>query len=166
MLRRTKVDKNDELGLPPRHVITRRTYFDDEENDFYRALFSGLLVPVVLLLSAHLFLCAEATTKFQAFVNAGTVLKNYAHIFQLLMRMRQAVNHPWFVTASELSDEKDICGICHEEAEDAIASGCKHVFCREEVKLYLASSVTDSTPCPVCYKPLTIDLGQPAIDST
>lgn len=57
----------------------------------------------------------------------------------------------------------DICGICHEEAEDAITSGCKHVFCREDMKLYLQSSYTASTLCPVCFKPLSVDLTQPAL---
>jgi SNF2 family DNA or RNA helicase len=41
MLRRTKEDKNDELGLPPRAVLTRRDFFSSEEEDFYEALYSG-----------------------------------------------------------------------------------------------------------------------------
>lgn len=40
-----------------------------------------------------------------AYVRAGTVLNNYAHIFELLMRMRQSVNHPWLVTHRSASSD-------------------------------------------------------------
>jgi DNA repair protein RAD16 len=33
-------------------------------------------------------------------VTQGTVVNNYAHIFDLLIRLRQAVNHPWLVEYS------------------------------------------------------------------
>eukprot|EP01147_Barroeca_monosierra_P007540 gene7540-9823_t len=149
MLRRTKVDRGSELGLPPRIVHTRRDLFTQEEEDFYEALFS------------------ESKTKFQSFVRAGTVLNNYAHIFELLMRMRQSVNHPWLVThRTGSAEDKDVCGICHEIAEDAIISACKHVFCREEIQLYLSSSCADVPVCPVCFQPLTIDLTQPTLERT
>ena len=41
MLRRTKVSRGDELGLPPRIVYTRRDLFSPEEEDVYEALYSG-----------------------------------------------------------------------------------------------------------------------------
>ena len=89
MLRRTKVDKVDELGLPPRVMHTRRDLFNDQvdglagrsvcvaagrlnhrkfgrrcqEEDFYRSLY------------------ANTSTAFAAYVRAGTVLNHYAHIF-------------------------------------------------------------------------------------
>ncbi|EGD73108.1 nucleotide excision repair protein [Salpingoeca rosetta] len=147
MLRRTKVDRGSELGLPPRIIHTRRDLFTHEEEDFYEALFS------------------ESKTRFQSFVRAGTVLNNYAHIFELLMRMRQSVNHPWLVTHRvDSKDDKDVCGICHEFAEDPIMSGCKHTFCREEVELYISSSCAEVPVCPVCFQPLSIDLTQPTIE--
>lgn len=109
---------------------------------------------------------ADVRTKFFGYVNAGTVLRNYAHIFELLMRMRQSACHPWLITHKQSSgNEIDICGICHEEAEDAIMSECKHVFCREDAKLYISSNCASATACPVCFRPLSIDLLQPAIDS-
>ena len=94
------------------------------------------------------------------------MLNNYAHIFELLMRMRQSVNHPWLVThRGESKHDKDACGICYEVAEDPIISDCKHVFCREDMNLYLASSPEGQSPsCPVCFRPLSIDLTQPALE--
>ena len=40
MLRRTKVERADDLGLPPRTVIVRRDYFSEEEKELYLSLFS------------------------------------------------------------------------------------------------------------------------------
>jgi SNF2 family DNA or RNA helicase len=37
---------------------------------------------------------------FGAYVESGTVLNNYAHIFDLLIRLRQAVCHPYLVVHS------------------------------------------------------------------
>ncbi len=31
------------------------------------------------------------------FVDEGTILNNYAHVFDLLLRLRQAVDHPFLV---------------------------------------------------------------------
>lgn len=40
MLRRTKVQCADDLGLPPRKVVVRRDYFSAEEEEVYRSLFT------------------------------------------------------------------------------------------------------------------------------
>ncbi len=56
------------------------------------------------------------------------------------MRLRQAVNHPWLVTHRAEGGDAHVCGICHEPAEDAIMAACKHVFCREDMRLYLESA--------------------------
>ena len=93
------------------------------------------------------------------------MLNNYAHIFELLMRMRQSVNHPWLVThRRDSKNDRDVCGICHEQAEDAILTACKHVFCREEISLYVTSDVSEHPVCPVCFRELSVDLTQPPIE--
>lgn len=145
MLRRTKTGRGDELGLPPRVVTTRRDLFSPEEEDVYEALYSA------------------SRTKFVGYVQAGTLLNNYAHIFELLMRMRLAANHPWLVTLRAAPTETAaICVVCRDEAEDAIVSSCKHVFCRQDAALYL-SSCAGTPQCPSCFRPLTIDLTQPTM---
>jgi DNA repair protein RAD16 len=106
--------------------------------------------------------------------------------------MRLAANHPDLVVTKLKKLEKGtlVCGICQEEAEDAIQSKCKHVFCREDVKQYISSAPLrgeDSDEfgaaifgmrtkgkggkktgpgllCPVCFKELTIDLSQPSVN--
>lgn len=44
--------------------------------------------------------------RFNNFVEEGTVLSNYAHVFDLLLRLRQASNHPYLVLHSR-DNEKD-----------------------------------------------------------
>jgi SNF2 family DNA or RNA helicase len=38
--------------------------------------------------------------QFNTFVDTGVLLNNYAHVFDLLIRLRQAVNHPYMVVHS------------------------------------------------------------------
>ena len=79
------------VSLPPRLVKLRTFYFREEEDDFYQSLWS------------------QSKTKFNAYVQAGSVLKNYAHILELLLRLRQSCNHPYLVlnnkrTTSDISN--------------------------------------------------------------
>ncbi|KXS14988.1 hypothetical protein M427DRAFT_123923 [Gonapodya prolifera JEL478] len=147
MLRRTKTQKAADLGLPPKVVVVRRDYFGEEEEDLYNSLYG------------------DAKRKFDTYVAEDTVLNHYANIFELLMKMRQAANHPDLVTkkglvASEAAAKSLVCGICSEPAEDAIISKCKHTFCREDAREYIESAVEETPKCPVCFRPLTIDLSQ------
>ncbi|GAB4813783.1 hypothetical protein N2152v2_000829 [Parachlorella kessleri] len=85
LLRRTKVQQADVLALPPRTVVLRRERFDATETDFYEALYTQ---------------ASLSQAQFGAYVDAGTVLNNYAHVFDLLIRLRQAVNHPYLIIYS------------------------------------------------------------------
>jgi len=58
MLRRTKIQRADDLGLPPRTVIVRRDYFSPEEKELYLSLFS------------------DAKREFSTYVDAGTLLNS------------------------------------------------------------------------------------------
>ena len=42
MLRRTKVERADDLGLPPRIVEVRKDYFTEEEEELYKSLFQDV----------------------------------------------------------------------------------------------------------------------------
>ena len=62
MLRRTKIQRADDLGLPPRTVIIRRDYFSPEEAELYKSLFT------------------DAKRQFSTYVDSGTVLNStYSH---------------------------------------------------------------------------------------
>ena len=56
MLRRTKIQRSDDLGLPPRTVVLRRDHFSPEEKELYLSLFS------------------DAKRQFSTYVDTGTLL--------------------------------------------------------------------------------------------
>ncbi|KAF8508824.1 SNF2 family N-terminal domain-containing protein [Gautieria morchelliformis] len=154
MLRRTKIERADDLGLPPRTVIVRRDYFSEEEKELYLSLFS------------------DAKRQFSTYVDSGTLLNNYSNIFSLITRMRQMACHPDLVLRSKTNvgkltedlGETAVCRICQDIAEDAIQSRCRHIFDRECIKQYLTTAVEVTPACPVCHLPLSIDLESPALE--
>lgn len=111
MLRRTKEEKAADLNLPPRIIHMRHEELNTEENDFYEALYT------------------QSQTRFDSFVSEGTILNNYAHVFDLLLRLRQAVNHPYLVLYAKdrhLQESGiDWCSLCKEPADDPVISKCK-----------------------------------------
>lgn len=155
MLRRTKVERADDLGLPPRVVEIRRDCFNAEEKDLYLSLYS------------------DSKRQFNAYVAEGVVLNNYANIFTLITRMRQLADHPDLVLkrigANSVADEVEgviMCQLCNEEAEEPIEAKCRHRFCRMCVLEYVESfsGAEKSLQCPVCHIGLSIDLQQPALE--
>lgn len=59
-------------GRGGRTVTLRKDRFDASEQDFYEALYT------------------QSQAQFGEYITAGTVLNNYAHVFELLIRLRQA----------------------------------------------------------------------------
>ncbi|GAA5886543.1 hypothetical protein JCM5296_005323 [Sporobolomyces johnsonii] len=158
MLRRTKVERADDLGLPPRVVNVRRDYFTEEEEELYQSLFK------------------DVKRKFNTYAHEGTVLNNYSNIFTLITRMRQMADHPDLViksktaqpvqhAAADVPQEILTCRLCLDEAEDAVKTACRHIFCRECVRQYLETAVEHRPECPACHSPLTVDLDQDAIET-
>ena len=76
LMRRTKASRAEDLVLPPRIVDIKYVQLHPTEEDFYSSLYT------------------QGRTEFDSYVEEGTLLNNYAHIFDLLMRMRQTVDHP------------------------------------------------------------------------
>lgn len=155
MLRRTKMERADDLGLPPKLVEVRYDLFNPEEKDLYQSLYS------------------DVNRQFNDYVEEGVVLNNYANIFTLITRMRQLADHPDLVL-KRLSNRKVagyeaiVCELCDDEAEDAIESKCHHKFCRLCIKEYIESfdsyDSKNKLECPVCHIGLSIDLNAPALE--
>jgi hypothetical protein len=57
-----KIQRADDLGLPPRTVIIRRDYFNPEEKELYLSLFS------------------DAKRQFSTYVDQGTILNSMRHV--------------------------------------------------------------------------------------
>ncbi|BFI40676.1 DNA repair protein RAD16 [Marchantia polymorpha subsp. ruderalis] len=151
LLRRTKTERAADLSLPPRTISLRRDVFDDREKDFYEALYS------------------ESQLQFNTYVHSGTLLNNYAHIFDLLIRLRQAVNHPYLVVYSAASSaaapqfdgrvQDPMCGICYDPAEDLVSTGCQHHFCRICMEEHMEAGLESKRlQCPTCHIALSVDM--------
>ncbi|KAK9478294.1 SNF2 family N-terminal domain-containing protein [Lipomyces japonicus] len=153
LLRRTKVERADDLGLPPRIVDVRRDRFNEEEEDLYQSIYS------------------DGKRRFNSYVSQGVVLNNYANIFTLITRMRQMADHPDLVLRRHGATEDDtnfVCKLCDDEAQEAIRAKCHHVFCRlcitEYVEGYDSLDTDEVLNCPVCHVALVIDLTAPALE--
>ncbi|CAL5211710.1 unnamed protein product [Lathyrus oleraceus] len=150
VLRRTKVGRAADLALPPRIVSLRRDSLDTKEQDYYESLYS------------------ESQAQFNTYVQENTLTNNYAHIFDLLTRLRQAVDHPYLVvyspTAAALKGGNLVsngnveveCGLCHDAVEDPVVTSCEHTFCKGCLIDFSAS--LGQVSCPSCSKLLTVDL--------
>ncbi|KAG8736436.1 hypothetical protein FRC10_009318 [Ceratobasidium sp. 414] len=83
MLRRTKdmtIDGAPLISLPGRTVNTVYCEFDEDELAFYKALEQ------------------KTSLTLNKFVRAGTVMSNYTSVLLLLLRLRQACDHPSLVS--------------------------------------------------------------------
>lgn len=85
MLRRSKsqeINGSRLLSLPPKTIEVVRLKFSQDEQDVYDSLFR------------------ESSTKFNTYIEKGTVLANYQRVVALLLRLRQACNHPYIAINS------------------------------------------------------------------
>ncbi|KAL8144665.1 hypothetical protein AgCh_003020 [Apium graveolens] len=115
LLRRTKMGRSADLALPPKMVLLRRDSLDIFEESYYTALYN------------------ESRAQFNIYVAEDNVGNNYAHISDLLTRLRQAVDHPYLVLFSKAAKSRNlnevldanngelICGLCNGSAEDPLS---------------------------------------------
>ncbi|KAI4358040.1 hypothetical protein L6164_001950 [Bauhinia variegata] len=156
MLRRTKgtiIDGEPIIQLPPKTIRLNKVDFSFEERAFYKKLE------------------ADSRSQFKAYAAAGTVNQNYANILLMLLRLRQACDHPLLVKDYDsdpvgknsvemahrlprdmlinlfncLETTFAICQVCNDPPEDAVVTMCGHVFCYQCVSEYLTG---DDNTCP------------------
>lgn len=152
MLRRTKAERSEELRMPPMTVMKRVVALTEAERDMYDSLYK------------------RSASKFDTFVKKGTMLHNYAHIFQLLSRLRQALDHPYLVTRSlgedvvvgRLSAAAHVCAVCQDDAaprRSVVVEPCKHAFHAGCLQQYVDGAPEGSKlSCPACFVPITFDV--------
>ncbi|XP_042045789.1 helicase-like transcription factor CHR28 [Salvia splendens] len=168
MLRRTKgdlIDGKPIINLPPKKVHLTRVDFSLEERAFYEKLEF------------------DSRKQFKAYAAAGTVSQNYANILLMLLRLRQACDHP--LLAKGLSSDpvgKDssemakilprellvnllkpleaslaICLVCRDPPENAVVTMCGHVFCYQCVSDHLTGE-DNTCPAHQCKEQLGADV--------
>ncbi|XP_057804348.1 helicase-like transcription factor CHR28 isoform X2 [Salvia miltiorrhiza] len=168
MLRRTKGDKIDDkpiINLPPKKVHLTRVEFSLEERAFYEKLEF------------------DSRKQFKAYAAAGTVSQNYANILLMLLRLRQACDHPLLVKGlssdpvgkdssemakmlprellvnllKQLETSLAICLVCRDPPENAVVTMCGHVFCFQCVSDHLTGE-DNTCPAHQCKEQLGADV--------
>ncbi|KAF9931703.1 DNA helicase rad5 [Mortierella antarctica] len=147
VLRRTKMTKDENgnpiVQLPGKTIEIEYLKFSEQENDIYQALFK------------------DGKTKFNHYCRAGTVLRHYASIFQLLMRMRQVCDHPLLVVGRNKPTDSSETGLdikdgpVHlEELMAKFSNGgdqSESLF-GASVLQNLMSTTGEVPECPVCFE--------------
>ncbi|KAL1223674.1 Helicase-like transcription factor CHR28 [Cardamine amara subsp. amara] len=168
MLRRTKgtlLDGQPIINLPPKTINLSKADFSVVEWSFYRKL------------ELH------SRLQFEAYAAEGTLHEHFAYLIQMLLRLRQACNHPHLVKGydhsvaiSEMSEHdvkrvpreylitllnllkssSTICSVCNVSPEDPVVTLCGHVFCYDCVSENING---DDKTCPAlkCNKELKPD---------
>uniref|UniRef100_A0A0D9ZR51 Uncharacterized protein n=1 Tax=Oryza glumipatula TaxID=40148 RepID=A0A0D9ZR51_9ORYZ len=165
LLRRTKetlIDGEPIIKLPPKTIQLSKIDFSKEERTFYMMLEEG------------------SREKFKEYASAGTIRENYANILVLLLRLRQACDHPLLLKGKEkdlidtgsvevakklpketvinllgqLEGDYAICSRCSDPPEDVVVATCGHVFCYQCVHKSLTSD-ENVCPSPSCGKKLS-----------
>jgi SNF2 family DNA or RNA helicase len=158
MLRRTKADVAADINLPALSIVVQKVSLKPSELDFYESIYK------------------QTQVKFDDFCLKGTLLHNYAHIFDLLARLRQTCDHPYLVSLGNVKGARasiptkhtnasaagDLCGLCQDvvEASTAAVAGCKHVCHSSCITEYTEQVATTKIGCPVCFKPLSVTLAE------
>ncbi|KAG2645036.1 hypothetical protein PVAP13_2KG394400 [Panicum virgatum] len=167
LLRRTKetlIDGVPIINLPPKTINLNKVDFSHEERSFY------------------LTLEERSRQQFKAFAVAGTLKQNYANILLMLLRLRQACDHPLLVKGNQSEYVGDgsiemakqlpkevvidllakvevgsaLCTLCNDPPEDAVVTICGHVFCYQCIHERIT---TDENMCPApnCSKTLSLE---------
>jgi len=162
MLRRTKEERQADLQLPGIKIMIRKDALSKQERDFYTSLYM------------------QSCVRFDTYIQSGTVLHNYAHIFDLLTSLRRAVDHPYLIvhgggqSKHALPGGKKItpkfgvvCGLCQDDVledgeETKRTAKCGHSFHDDCIRAFIADSPKakrGGVGCPVCFANLSVDLG-------
>jgi len=113
------------VDLPPRTIAIREIDFDEAEKDFYRALEE------------------RTVTMFDTYVKRGWKA-NYMHILVLLLKLRQACDHPLLLKEAREQNEPDRDGVRTLTRDELLgALGADRVRALEK-------DIEDEANCPIC----------------
>jgi SNF2 family DNA or RNA helicase len=149
--KKTTIDASGKpiVSLPPATIKTIELEFSETERDFYLAVYR------------------RCKTKFDEFVSSGRALHNYATILELLLRMRQACDHPYLcLSRSDVGsfESRDFDRIAshlvgkkvagQEKVGGAVASASSpNTFV--QAQLDLIAQEDEEQECPICMEPMS-----------
>lgn len=133
-LRRKKSTKDSEgkaiVQLTKKDVEIVSLTPSEEERDFYASLHK------------------ESKRRFDTFVAQGKALANYASVLELLLRLRQACDHPYLVTAAAPSKDSALLKDRDKIYKKFVNSGSSQGFVENILKEAEAGML--SRECPLC----------------
>ena len=166
MLRRTKQSKIEGqpiIELPPREQKPTQVAFNAQERALYKKLDD------------------DSKAFLQRQKKSG--VHNYVNMLCLLLKLRQACNHPWLVkgygprqdppTAAQVAavgrlreedrarmlfavqEGRAECPLCSDVVNNPVISKCNHMFCRECVDQAMQKEEGAKLPCPCCQQELS-----------
>lgn len=135
-LRRRKSTKDSQgraiICLPKKHVEIVSLIPSPEERDFYAALHD------------------RTKTQFDTFVREGKVMKNYASILELLLRLRQACDHPYLVFAAAPSKDSVVMKDKDKLFKQFLQAGSSSQFIEKIFHDAESGTLQKSKECPLC----------------
>jgi len=135
ILRRTKSTVNPRTGepllrLPAKHVHVQHLELSPAERDFYDTLWR------------------KAKTEFDTFVEKGEVLSKYTCILQLIMKLRQALCHPFLVFARAGSKDEDLESLERRYLEEVSGQDVSETFVASLLQEIRNGELSD---CAICF---------------
>ena len=137
MLRRTKDTRNAHgeplVQLPPRVNKIIQIELAPEEKDFYRALFW------------------QTKLEFDKFEKSNQVMYNMTHILQLLMRLRQALCHPFLCKTALLADAQSEESVPLQDLLEKFAQNAKPcAYIADVIENLNQPGKIQNLDCPIC----------------
>ncbi|KAF9220758.1 hypothetical protein BS17DRAFT_786466 [Gyrodon lividus] len=156
LLRRRKdslLDGKKLIELPAKHVDLEKLTFSQEERDIYQMVE------------------AKSQARFNRFLRAGTVLKNYHQVLVMLLRLRQTCVHPALIQEScealvasdELNGERDLKAervraarlVSADFVSKLRAKYKESALTRMRAEQESADATVEGEECPVCMDAFT-----------
>mmetsp|Transcript_44100 Transcript_44100/g.101816 ORF Transcript_44100/g.101816 Transcript_44100/m.101816 type:complete len:1218 (+) Transcript_44100:95-3748(+) len=134
LLRRTTSTRDPRTGellleLPPKHVHVLELQLSPAERDFYDALYRS------------------SKTQFDTFVERGEALQRYTHILQLILKLRQALCHPFLVFARTGSADENLESVEQKCLRDLAGIDGAERFMGNLLEELRQGQLAD---CPIC----------------
>lgn len=135
-LRRKKSTKDTQgrciVHLPKKTVEIVSIVPSAEERDFYSALHD------------------RTKTQFDTFVRQGKVMNNFASILELLLRLRQACDHPYIVFAAAPSKDSVVMKDKDKLFQQFLRAGSSSQYVEKVFNDAESGALHESKECPVC----------------
>ena len=90
-------------------------------------------------------LYTQSQAQFNTYVHSGTVLNNYAHIFDILIRLRQAVDHPYLVIYSDKQHHQS-------QVQQPLSLPLPSSSSKKKSVSSKSKASADWSDCPLCHE--------------